>query len=281
MTDQIIPVQQKKAALHKRYKIIKVLGKGDFGLVYQAYAKHGSEAGKSMAIKQFPMQMIINCERQADLRATLTHPAIPRIYDYFWDDEHSYLVQDLIQGPNLEELLEAQDAFLDEETVIGWAIQLCDVLNYLHYHPYHPMVFRDLKPNNIMIDQNGKIYLIDFGLARVYPPRFFEELQAQFEHLRKGLAIGTEGYSPPEQYQGIVEPRSDIYALGATLHQLLTKRDPRRETPFSFEEFPVQSLNPNVSEALAAIVMKALNQDMEKRFSTAKDMQLMLEALTK
>ena len=265
--------------LHERYEIIKVLGFGDFGVVYQARDKQGAEASKLVAIKQMPMQMIVNCERQADLRAMLTHPAIPCITDYFTDDVNSYLIQDFIEGWNLEQVLDENDDFISEETVIAWAIQLCDVLNYLHYHPHHPTVFRDLKPNNIMTDHKGKIYLIDFGLARTYPPRYFQEPQPQFKHLQMGLAIGTEGYSPPEQYRGIVEPRSDIYALGATMHHLLTKRDPRREPPFSFEAYPVRSINSSVSKRLETIVMKALNRDLDQRFASAKEMQLTLEAL--
>jgi eukaryotic-like serine/threonine-protein kinase len=278
MSDQInVPLEQGTLLHEGKYEIIKVLGKGNFGVVYQACDKRG--AGKLVAIKQMPMQMIVDCERQADLRVMLTHPAIPRIYDCFVVDASSYLVQDLIEGWNLEQVLAEHDDFLSAETVIAWAIQLCDVLNYLHNHPHYPMVFRDLKPNNIMTDYTGKIYLVDFGLARIYPPRYFQEPQPQFAHLQRGLALGTEGYSAPEQYEGLAEPRSDIYALGATMHHLLTRRDPRKETPFSFAEYPVRSINAAVSPGLETVVMKALNRDMEQRFSTATEMQLALEAL--
>ena len=275
------PLAQGTLLHDERYEIIKVLGKGSFGVVYQACDKQSTEVSKLVAIKQMPMQMIVNCEQQADLRIILTHPAIPRIYDCFVVDANSYLVQDLIEGANLEQVLVEQDGFLSEGAVIAWAIQLCDVLNYLHYHPHYPMVFRDLKPNNIMIDHQGKIFLIDFGLARIYPPRYFQESQPEFAHLQKGLALGTEGYSPPEQYEGIAEPRSDIYALGATMHHLLTRRDPRKEAPFSFEVYPVRSINPAVSPELETIVMKALNREIDQRFSSAKEMQLALEALPK
>ena len=282
MSDQIsTPHKQGTLLYEERYEIIKVLGKGSFGIVYQACDKQGTDAGKLVAIKQMPMQMIVNCEQQADLRIMLTHPAIPRIYDCFVVDANSYLVQDLIEGWNLEQVLAEHDGFLSEGAVIVWAIQLCDVLNYLHYHPHYPMVFRDLKPNNIMTDHRGKIFLIDFGLARTYPPRFFQESQPEFAHLQKGLALGTEGYSPPEQYEGIAEPRSDIYALGATIHHLLTRRDPRQETAFSFEAYPVRSINSSVSKGLETIVMKALNRELDQRFSSAKEMQLALEALPK
>ena len=281
MSDQTNATLETGTVLCERYEIIKVLGAGSFGVVYQARDEQSTNSDKLVAIKQMPMQMIVNCERQADLRATLTHPAIPHIYDCFVVEANSYSVQDLIRGRNLEQVLDECDGFLSEETVISWAIQLCDVLHYLHYHPHHPIVFRDLKPNNIMTDHEDKIHLVDLGLARTYPPRFFEESQPQFAHLEKGLAIGTEGYSPPEQYQGIAEPRSDVYALGATLHHLLTKRDPRKEPPFSFEEFPVRSINPDISKELEVVVMTALNREMDQRFSTAKEMQLALEPLLK
>lgn len=267
------------AILHERYRIIKVLGSGDFGVVYQACDGQGGGHATLVAIKQMPMQMIVNCERQADVRAMLTHPAIPRIHDYFGDDANAYLVLDFVQGRNLEQVLAAHGDPVAEGTVTDWAIQLCDVLDYLHNHPYHPTVLRDLKPNNIMVDDEGRVHLVDFGLARTYPPGFFQEPQPQFEHLERGLAIGTEGYSPPEQYQGIAEPRSDLYALGATMHHLLTGRDPRKEPPFSFDSHPVGSLNPNVSSGLEAIVMKALSRDVDQRFSSAKEMQMALQAL--
>jgi eukaryotic-like serine/threonine-protein kinase len=265
--------------LHKRYEIIQVLGQGDFGIVYQARDKRAAQTNPLVAIKQMPMQMIIDNERQADLRANLIHPNIPRIFGYFTNDNYSYLVQEFICGSDLERVLEAQPGFLDEQTVIPWAIQLCDVLGFLHTHPDHPIIFRDLKPNNIMLDGAGRIYLVDFGLARVYPPHYFDKEMPRFQHLRKGLAIGTAGYSPPEQYRGYLKPQSDIYALGATLHQLLTRRDPRKAPPFTFQEYPVRSLNPAVSPVLEAIVMKALNREVKKRYPTARAMQAALESL--
>ena len=265
--------------LHQRYEIVRVLGHGDFGCVYQARDRQRVNADPFVALKQMPMQMIVNCERQADLRATLLHPAIPRILDYFVRDAHAYLVQELVRGADLETILEAQPGFLPERVVVNWAIQLCDVLDFLHYNPHHPIIFRDLKPNNVMVDQASAVHLVDFGLARAFPPRFFQEGPAGFEHFRKGLAIGTAGYSPPEQYQGIVVPQSDIYALGATLHHLLTRRDPRKAPPFTFQTYPVRSINPAISPGLEAIVMQAVQREIGERFPTAKEMQMALEKL--
>lgn len=266
--------------LHKRYEVVKQLGQGDFGTVYQACDQHAVKSNRFVAIKQMPMQMIVDCERQADLRADLIHPNIPRIFGYFVTNEHSYLVEELIRGSNLEKLLEEQRGFLPQKRVIHWAIQICAALDFLHNHPRHPMVFRDLKPNNIMANRADKIHLIDFGLARTFPPGFFRTGQTQLKHYRKGAAMGTKGYSPPEQYRGMVKPQSDIYALGATLHHLLTRRDPRKERPFSFQEMSMRSLTPNISRDLEVIVMKALERNIKRRFSTAKELQWELERIS-
>jgi serine/threonine protein kinase len=265
--------------LHRRYRIVRLLGEGNFGRVYQARDQRANKSPRFVAIKQMPVQMIVDCERQADLRANLIHPAIPRIFGYFVTESHSYLVKQFIRGATLEVVFRQESDFLAEKRVITWAVQLCDALDFLHNHPHHPIVFRDLKPNNIMVDRADRVYLVDFELARAFPPGFFEDRQPHFNHLRKGMAIGTKGYSPPEQYRGLVRPESDIYALGATLHHLLTRRDPRKERPFTFQEYPIRSINPAVSPDLEFIVMKALNPDMKERFPTAKEMQIALQRL--
>ncbi len=270
---------QKGTLLHKRYVMIKILGAGDFGTVYQARDRKAVNAPRFVAIKQMPMQMIVDCERQADLRATLIHPSIPRVFDYFATDTHSYLVRELVRGSNLEEILDSRKGFLKEKIVVHWAIQICGALEVLHTHPVHPMIFRDLKPNNIMVNSANRVSLVDFELARVFPPRFFEENKKEFDYFKKGFPIGTKGYSPPEQYRGIVTPRSDIYALGATLHHLLTRRDPRKEKPFTFQNYPVRTLNPAVSKGMEAIVMKAVQRKPSQRFWTVLEMSRALEDL--
>ncbi len=273
------PSLSKGQILNERYKILSVLGSGDFGVVYQARDQQDNGACPEVAIKQMPMQSIVDCERQADMRAVLLHPAIPRIYGYFADEQRAYLVQELIAGWNLEVVLENQPRFLPEKLVLDWAIQLCDFLDYLHTHPYYPMIFRDMKPNNVMVDRKSKIHVVDFGLARVFPPGFLQNPQPMFEHLWKGLAIGTVGYSPPEQYDGMAYPQSDIFALGATLYHLLTRRDPRKNPEFTFDKYPVRSLNPAISDGLAGVVMRSLNLEIERRYATVKEMRQALEAL--
>jgi outer membrane protein assembly factor BamB len=203
---------------------------------------------------------IQNFEREANILASLNHPAIPKIYDYFTEGTRSYLVLEYIEGEDLEALMGDTERMLPQERVVDWAVQICDVLSYLHSQD-PPIVFRDMKPSNIMLRPPNHVVLIDFGIARV------------FEVGQKGTMIGTEGYSPPEQYRGIANPAGDIYALGATLHHLLTRRDPRLEPPFTFHEEPPRLLNPSLSEELEAVIMKALEYEPEKRFASAENMK--------
>lgn len=263
---------RKGILLQRRYRIVRLLGAGDFGAVYQARDLKAMKRDRFVAIKEMPMQSIVECERQADLRAELTHPAIPRILNYFMTDEHSYLVQQLIRGANLEVILDGHPGFLPEKRIVHWAIQLCKVLDFLHNHPSHSIIVRDLKPNNIMADSKDRIYITDLELARVFPPNFFSGKGTDLKQMGKGASIGTAGYSPPEQYRGFVRPESDLYALGATLHHLLTKRDPRKEKPFTAQNFPVRTLNPAVSPELERIVMKAVQRDLRKRYRSAQEM---------
>ncbi|MBN1488270.1 MAG: PQQ-binding-like beta-propeller repeat protein, partial [Anaerolineae bacterium] len=151
--------------------------------------------------------------------------------------------------------------------VIDWALQLCDVLSFLHNHKPRPIIFRDMKPSNVMLNNQSRIRLVDFGIAKI------------FQSGEKGTMIGTEGYSPPEQYRGVAEPRGDVYALGATLHHLLSKQDPRLEPPFSFHERPIHKTNPTVSRELVEVIDKALEYDLNKRWGSAEEFKRALLSL--
>lgn len=227
------------------------------------------------------MHAITDFERQADIRGALVHPAIPKISDYFYIDEtaKAYLVADFIEGRDLEDVLEKSVDHLAEALVLDWAIQLCDVLGYLHTHLLHPVIFRDMKPNNVMMHKSGRLFLVDFGLARAYPPGYFENSKPEFAHYQKGLTLGTEGYSPPEQYDGIATPQSDIYALGAALNHLITKRDPRNAPPHTFSEYPIQDHNPSVSEEFEVILTRATQNELQDRYPSTAEMQTDLEIL--
>ncbi len=189
--------------------------------------------------------------REARLLAALRHPCIPRIHDSFIEGGRYYLVLDFIEGLNLEEVLEREGApGLAEHRVMEWSGHLAELLTYLHGHT-PPIIFRDLKPANVMPASDGKLYLVDFGIARV------------FSVVRQGTMVGTPGYCPPEQYQGLAEPLSDLYALAATCHHLLSGRDPRGAAPFSFP--PIRGIAPQVSKATENLLVDALLIDTGQR----------------
>lgn len=208
---------------------------------------------------------LVNFERESALLATLSHPAIPRIYDYFSRAGLVYLVLEFIDGEDLERVLANQKMAFQEDQILRWAIEICDVLAMLHDQKPDPVIFRDLKPSNIMLRVSGQIVLIDFGIARTIQGR------------QRGTMIGTEGYAPPEQYRGIADARGDIYALGATLHHMATNSDPRLETPFTFSERPIRTLNPDISEELAAVIMKMIAYNPADRYQTVHHLRADLE----
>lgn len=264
---------QAGATLQNRYLIQGVLGVGGMGSVYRARDLRFPNVTKLVAVKEILnlapdpsiREMIVKTfEREANILATLSHPSIPQIYDYFTQGDRSFLVQEYIEGKDLEAYLIDTPGLLSGETVVDWATQLCEVLSHLHAHKPDPIVFRDMKPSNIMLDQHNRIRLIDFGIAR------------GFSAGQKGTMIGTEGYSPPEQYRGEASPAGDLYSLGATLHHLLGKQDPRLEPPFSFGERPLRKLHPGVSAELDAIITKALSYNPADRYPST---QAMKEAL--
>ena len=254
--------------LDGRYRIGKVIGVGGMGRVY--LANDTRLANRPVAVKEMMVgeglheqKAVEDFAREARVLAPLSHPGIPNLIDYFAERGRHYLVMEYIAGGDLQGWLDKRGAGarVPEQQVMRWAREILDVLRFLHsQNP--PIVYRDLKPGNIMIDQNGRAMIIDFGIARFLPPG------------GRGTQIGSVGYAPPEQYLGKLEPRSDLYSLGATMHHLLTGRDPQLEPPFSFP--PVRELAPEVSVDLERVVMWSLERDAEKRPRSAA---AMLEAL--
>ncbi len=270
---------QAGTVLQNRWRIIGVLGIGGMSSVYKARDLRFPNVVRYVAVKemlnlvtdpQIREMTLRNFEREADILASLSHPAMPEIYDYFPRGDQIYLVMEFITGKDLEAILNSVPMErISVDTIRKWAIELCDVLAYLHEHEPEPIIFRDVKPSNVMIDQHGNVRLIDFGIAKV------------FESGQKGTMIGTEGYSAPEQYKGEATPLSDIYGIGATLHHVLTRRDPRLEAPFSFAERPVRQYNPKVSAEFEAIIMRALAYNPTERFASVREMKTALEQLSR
>lgn len=265
--------------LQKRYKIEVLLGQGGWGAVYKAsYVSSdlGRIFGTYCAIKEMKpssslplssekLQEIF--EGEARVLVHLKHEHIPRITDYFHNDGRYYLVMEYIEGKDLESLLEDNGKRpFPEEKVLQWAVEVCQVLDYLHTRKPRPFIFRDLKPANIVLDRGGKITVIDFGITRIFNPSD-----------PNNLKLGTPGYSSPEQYRGTEDPRADIYSLGITLHYLLSGIDPQKEKPFTLQDIPLRTLNPLISEDLEKIISRAARNDVKERFQSSAEM---LEALT-
>jgi len=214
-----------------RYFIMSQVGAGGFGSVYKA--RDIQNGDRLVAIKEVSLQGLqpqamieatASFQREVSVLSHLDHPNLPRLYEHFQDPEHWYLVMDFIAGETLEEYQsKAVNRRLLLSEVLDIGLQLCRVLDYLHSQQ-PPIVFRDLKPSNIMRTSAGQLYLIDFGIARYFKPG----------QARDTVALGSPGYAAPEQYgKAQTTPRADIYSLGAVLHQLLTARDPS-EAPFRF-----------------------------------------------
>ncbi|MGH7865539.1 MAG: protein kinase domain-containing protein, partial [Candidatus Binataceae bacterium] len=189
---------------------------------------------------------------------------IPRIYDRFSDENRHYLVMEFVDGVTLEDLIRRSGGKLEERKVIDVAVQILDTLGYLH-HLSPPVIYRDLKPSNVMLAPSGQLKLIDFGIARFFRPQ------------SNATMIGTQGYAPPEQYKGKADFRSDLYALGATMHHALSGRDPALEPPFSFP--PLRQLSPATNSALAELVDHALQYDVVNRVSDAAEFKRRLVAI--
>ena len=264
--------------LNQRYIIRRQAGRGGMGAVYQAIDTHMEqrpiaikEMGQSALSKEEVAEAMARFQKEAIILGSLSHPNLPRIYEAFSEQERTYFVMDYIEGKTLYQLLkEGQWQPLPASQVLHYAIQLCGVLAYLHQQT-PPIIFRDVKPTNIMVTQTGHIFLIDFGIAR-----FFKEGQK-----RDTQFLGSRGYASPEQH-GIFQtnPRTDIYGLGATLHFCLTGQDPYRATdPFAFS--PISQSNSRVPLALVQLIQRMVAIDEQSRPTHILEVQQALIAITR
>ncbi len=259
-----------QSILHQRYLIVGYAGRGGMSAVYQAVdTKSGNH---HVAIKEMSQghlstnelaEATARFQQEADLLGSLHHPNLPPIYDGFSEDGRSYLVMEYIDGKTLLQMLKDSGGRpLPVAQVLDYAIQLCDVLIYLHSH-HPPIIFRDLKPTNVMVKGNGHVVLIDFGIARL-----FKEGQAQ-----DTVFLGSPGYAPPEQHgTAQTNPRSDLYSLGATLHCCLTGRDPFHASDrFAFP--PVYQMNPLVPLELDQLIQRMVSLNEQQRPNSALEVR--------
>lgn len=264
---------QPNSLIANRYQVIRLVGQGGMSNLYLAYDRKYNNA--IVVVKEMTaaysdpkeQQMAVDLfHREAKLLASLNHRHIPKVYDYFQYAGKYYLSMEYIDGGDLAQKLEAAKGPLPETQVLEWGEQIATVLFYLHKHD-PPIVFRDVKPSNIMLTDQG-VKLIDFGIAR------------HFDQAKKGdtMRIGSPGYAPPEQYAAQTDPRSDIYALGVTLHHALTGRDPTAtQTPFLVP--PARNLNPALQEATAAMLARATQLDPNDRYQTVLEMKNDIKAI--
>ena len=266
-TGSLIP----NSLLRGRYRIISLLGIGGMGAVYKAVDLQSDDlivAIKEMSKARFtPREAEIRFKNEAFILEKLRHPHLPHIYDYFLDRKHWYLTMDFIEGESLHRYLYAtMNGSIPIEEVLDIGIQLCNVLDYLHTRR-PPIIFRDLKPSNIMRTPHGHIYLIDFGIAR---------------HLKVGQAndttpLGTAGYSAPELSSQQSNQLSDIFSLGATLHELLTGINPGQK-PLNFID--LHAYNNSIPSTLDTLIMSMLNREPHKRPKSMAIVELELQKIS-
>lgn len=274
-------VRQPGEIIAGRYRVDRVLHRGGMSTVYLAVDTLLQD--RPVALKELrpapdaTLEDVREAEawfaRESALLSVLHHPLIPSFYSVFREEGHSYIAQEYVPGANLDELI-GREGPIEEQTAVEWGIALCDLLDYLHGRP-DPVVFRDLKPANVLVRPSGadpdcRLAVVDFGIAR------------RFQSDTVGTVIGTPGYAPPEQYQGLATPQSDIYALGATLHRALTGYDPEHPRPdqplFSFPA--ADELNPNLSSRMAEVLARAVALAPADRFANAVEFRAALQGLS-
>lgn len=251
-----------------KYKILSKVGQGGMSVVYMAI---NEKANKTWAVKEVRKDGVLDFEAvkqglvaETDILKKLSHPNLPSIIDVIDTDDSFIIIMDYIQGNSLNKALKEYGA-QPQEYVIEWAKQLCDVLGYLHSRK-PPIIYRDMKPSNIMLKPDGNVTLIDFGTAREFKEK----------NLADTTCLGTVGYAAPEQFGGMgqTDARTDIYCLGATLYHLVTGCNPS-EPPYEMK--PIREINPALSSGLERIILKCTQRNPEDRYQSAAELMYALD----
>ncbi|MBU5468985.1 serine/threonine protein kinase [Falcatimonas sp. MSJ-15] len=257
-------MQQNGKIIDGKYEILTKIGQGGMSTVYLAMDKR---LNKQWAIKEIRKEkhnsnnaiVVKSILAEAQLMKKLDHAALPRIVDIIEDNEAIYVVMDYIEGETLSKILREYGP-QPEETVIEWAKQLCEVLDYLHTRQ-PAVIYRDMKPSNVMLKPDGKIKVIDFGIAREYKENNNSDT----------VSLGTRGYAAPEQFggKGQTDARTDVYCLGVTLYHLVTGKSPCEEP---YEIYPIRRWNPALSGGLEKIIIKCTRPDPNDRYQSCAQM---------
>lgn len=251
-----------------KYEILRVVGTGGMSVVYQVNDTH---LNKNWALKEVRKDGIRNYEIvkqglvvETDMLKKLSHPALPRIVDVIDNEGVFYVVMDFIEGQTLKDVLDKYGA-QSQEDVVSWGIQLCEVLNYLHTRR-PPIIYRDMKPGNIMLKPEGDVVLFDFGIAREFKEK----------NVADTTCLGTIGYAAPEQFgnHGQTDPRTDIFCLGATLYHLVTGKNPS-DPPY--EILPIRKVNPALSTGLEKIIQKCTQKNPDDRYQNCAELMYALD----
>lgn len=251
-----------------KYKILNKIGQGGMSVVYLAM---NERANKPWAIKEIRKDGVSNYEvvkqnliAETDILKRLNHPNLPSIIDVIDGEDTFLIVMDYIEGRPLSEALQREGA-QPQDRVIEWAKQICDVLGYLHSRK-PPIIYRDMKPSNVMLRPDGNIMIIDFGTAREYKSASIADT----------TCLGTQGYAAPEQFggHGQTDARTDIYCLGATLYHLLTGHNPCLPP---YEMYPIRQWNPNLSSGLEQIIQKCTQKNPNDRYQSCAELMYALE----
>ena len=255
--------------IDNKYEVLKLIGKGGMSRVYLAMDKR---LNKQWAVKEIQKNardanneiVIQSAIAEANMIKSLDHPSIVRIVDIIDNGDVIYIIEDYIEGETLSTILE-QNGAQSQDTVIEWAMQICEALEYLHTRK-PPIIYRDMKPANVMLKPDGNIKIIDFGIAREYKER----------SLADTVNLGTRGYAAPEQFgkHGQTDARTDIYCLGVTLYHLLTGKNPS-EPPY--EIYPIRHWNPQLSAGLEAIIQKCTQVNPDDRYQSCAELLYALQ----
>lgn len=252
--------------LKERYQIIRPIGEGGMSVVY--LAAEVKDPNRLWAIKVGDMEKKISKRlfSEAKILSELDHPGLPKIADFFSssDERYFYLVQEYIDGQTLLELFEQNESHLEEETVVEIAMQICEVLHYLHTLKPTPVIYRDLKPANIMMTKSGGLKLIDFGIARKYV----------HEKGKDTLQIGTVGFAAPEQFEKRQsDTRTDLFSLGALMYYLLTGGK-----YVYIAQKPVQAFRKSLSKSMKKCIRLLVKINQEERIQSAREVKELLQS---